>query len=482
MDEATTRAEQQAAQTRLNDDSTTASATIDRLSASVDKADAKKQKLAELSAAFEKLWGSASPDNARLAGVQRLVNADGSVSFAGGEYDKLKAAIESQGMPKGRRTPDLSIDIPVPGLDKTIAGYQKELDAQAKVTVALQDYRQVQEAKLQTAQEAYDLQVASIGMSDREIAMERELIDIHREADADLQRLNKQRASMTQEQYNEQLSMIKEFENARVEAAGAANDRMLQAMGDWSRGMRAALKNYVDEAADVAGQTKDLFANAFDGMGDALANFATTGKGGFRGLADSIIKDLIRIEARILVSKVLEAMMGAFMSFGGAGTNTFGSVGTDSMGNAIVGVTHVGGRAAGGRIDGPGTGTSDSVLARVSNGENVITASATDYYGQSFMDAINAKRLPRYADGGRVGGGGGHAGPSSDAGGVVVNIYGADNGARTEQRDGSDGRKYLDVFINAAAQDVARGGRLGQAIHAATGTRRPARSYAPVGG
>jgi lambda family phage tail tape measure protein len=390
------------------------------------------------------------------------------------------ADVEKRYAPKAGKAPDLSIDVPVPGLDKTIEGYQKGLDAQAKVTVGLQDYRQVQEAKLQTAQEAYDLQVASIGMSDREIAAERELIGIHREADADLQRLNKQRASMTKEQHDAQLSTIKEFENARVEAARTADERMLEAQGNWRHGMSAALKNYADSAADVAGHTKDLFANAFDGMGDALANFATTSKGDFSGLVDSIIKDLIRMESRILVSQVLQSVLGAFMgSYGAEGTNTFSSIGTDSSGGSINFVSQVGGRAAGGRITGPGTGTSDSILARVSTGENVITASATDYYGQSFMDALNAKQVPRFAEGGRVGGGGG----AGMGGGmeVVVNITNQGQAVQAQQTGARmDGQKMIiDMVLQAVQSDIAKGGGTAQAMQQRFGlTRRGV----PVGG
>ena len=61
------------------------------------------------------------------------------------------------------------------------------------------------------------------------------------------------------------------------------------------------------------------------------------------------------------------------------------------------------GYASGGRIRGPGTGTSDSVLMWGSNGEYVIRAAAVRKYGQSFLDSINGMNLPRYADGGMVG-------------------------------------------------------------------------------
>jgi TP901 family phage tail tape measure protein len=62
----------------------------------------------------------------------------------------------------------------------------------------------------------------------------------------------------------------------------------------------------------------------------------------------------------------------------------------------------------GGQIKGPGTGTSDSIPAMLSNGEYVIKQSAVKQYGVSFFDAINNQKfaaggyanVPKYADGG----------------------------------------------------------------------------------
>jgi TP901 family phage tail tape measure protein len=65
-------------------------------------------------------------------------------------------------------------------------------------------------------------------------------------------------------------------------------------------------------------------------------------------------------------------------------------------------VAHEGGRyAAGGRISGPGTGTSDDVPILASNGEYVVNADAAAKHG-ALLDAINNGRLPRYAKGGKV--------------------------------------------------------------------------------
>lgn len=49
-------------------------------------------------------------------------------------------------------------------------------------------------------------------------------------------------------------------------------------------------------------------------------------------------------------------------------------------------------KATGGYISGPGTGTSDSIPARLSNGEYVINAAATKAVGVPFLNALNALR------------------------------------------------------------------------------------------
>lgn len=58
--------------------------------------------------------------------------------------------------------------------------------------------------------------------------------------------------------------------------------------------------------------------------------------------------------------------------------------------------------AAGGPIFGPGTGTSDSILSWLSNGEYVLRAAAVQKYGLPFLHRLNTMKLPRYAQGGPV--------------------------------------------------------------------------------
>jgi hypothetical protein len=67
---------------------------------------------------------------------------------------------------------------------------------------------------------------------------------------------------------------------------------------------------------------------------------------------------------------------------------------------AFTGALALGAFAEGGFIHGPGTATSDSILARVSRGEYVVKAAAVERVGVGFLDQVNRG----YADGGVIGG------------------------------------------------------------------------------
>jgi len=64
----------------------------------------------------------------------------------------------------------------------------------------------------------------------------------------------------------------------------------------------------------------------------------------------------------------------------------------------------MGGFARGGLLRGPGTATSDSIVARLSDGEFVVRAAAVNHYGGGLLSRINSMQIPRFADGGMVGG------------------------------------------------------------------------------
>lgn len=88
--------------------------------------------------------------------------------------------------------------------------------------------------------------------------------------------------------------------------------------------------------------------------------------------------------------------------------------------------------ASGGPVRGAGTGTSDSIPTMLSNGEYVINADAAAQIGLPTLNAINSGNLPRYADGGEVGGAGVSIGGGASSPSVTLNVSAMDASSFTD--------------------------------------------------
>ena len=229
-----------------------------------------------------------------------------------------------------------------------------------------------------------------------------------------------------QDQIDQRLSYLETEKNERIRIAKATYSELDALQSRWELGAGFALQNYVDQAANVAQQTADAFTNAFKGMEDALVNFVMTGKLDFKSLANSIIADLVRIQARQMVAGLATGVRG-FLGFADGGYT-----------------------GDGGKYEPAGV---------VHRGEYVINAESTKRIGLGLLNRMNG-----YAEGGLVGGGA--AAAVAPMGGMQVNIHNY-SGAPVQQKQSSgfDGKAILDVFIGEAASQIAEDyGALGQAL------------------
>jgi lambda family phage tail tape measure protein len=102
-----------------------------------------------------------------------------------------------------------------------------------------------------------------------------------------------------------------------------------QALADISRDLELrnpisaidlGLKEVSNTAADTGRQMRDATTKAFDGMSDALTEYAVTGKATFKDLADAIVRDLMRIQIRAAMAGITGGS-----GLGGMLSNLFGS-------------------------------------------------------------------------------------------------------------------------------------------------------------
>lgn len=140
-------------------------------------------------------------------------------------------------------------------------------------------------------------------------------------------------------------------------------------------------------------QTSNQLAKDFSG---AITDWIT----GAQSFGDAMKNILQQLIAQ-LIQAALYATIVAACTGGGGG---FAARWKGAFGKAF---------ASGGSVAGPGTGTSDSVPAMLSNGEYVLNAQAVDRLGVPFLNGLNTGRLRGFASGGLVGSGGAYNRPAS---------------------------------------------------------------------
>ena len=153
-----------------------------------------------------------------------------------------------------------------------------------------------------------------------------------------------------------------------------------------------AEKNSLTMAEQWSKKTQEYADKVGKSMGDAMADFILGEKSAKDALADfakSIIQNAVRILAQWL---------GVFAVYSAFPMIASGMTPADAANRTVFAIN----KATGGYISGPGTGTSDSIPAMLSNGEYVIRSAAVDMIGRPALDALNAGRIPQFSDGGSV--------------------------------------------------------------------------------
>lgn len=256
-------------------------------------------------------------------------------------------------MSSGPKEKDLTIDVSdgwkqmVAQIEKGISADKKEIEQRARATVELNSYREAMQQRLATDKQALDIQVQSLGMGQHQIDIQRQLIDIQKDADRELARLNDpaNRRTLTDDEYQARLSAIKDYEDQRVQLVYDADAKLQAARSDWTNGARRAMADITYDAGDAATSFANLVQGTYGSLSDFIVDAATTGKESVKDLVSSILKEVARLEANKAAASLLSYGL-SFGTGGYGGTNGSGGVDYNSQGF----VSHV--YAKGGVVDG----------------------------------------------------------------------------------------------------------------------------------
>ena len=158
---------------------------------------------------------------------------------------------------------------------------------------------------------------------------------------------------------------------------------------------------------------KDTLEETFSGIGEAIGTALAEGGNVAKAIGKSVLESLGGFLQQlgkqfIAASKLIQTAQVLLGTAGGI----FAGVALVALGALIKGFASKG-FAEGGFVSGPGSDRSDSIPARLSNGEFVVQARSVRKYGRGFMEMINNGSMPitnyqknfgdlRFADGGFV--------------------------------------------------------------------------------
>lgn len=186
---------------------------------------------------------------------------------------------------------------------KRNAGLEREMQLRKVATEEAQKLAAFEanlNSQLQRASVGLDNNLAGMGLGDLAQQRLQERFSIEQQYQQQMDNLLQQRneGRISEELYQKQNAALQNALDQRLAMQEQYYLRVDEQQSDWSLGARAAFNTYLEQARNVAGQTRSLFTNAFSSMEDSVVTFVKTGKLSFKDFADGVIEDLIRIQVR----------------------------------------------------------------------------------------------------------------------------------------------------------------------------------------
>ena len=327
----------------------------------------------------------------------------------------------------------------------------QEAAAQTRVELAFLSARQAAQDYYDTVQRQQERMLAGIGRGNQQRRRDAGINQIEDRYANQRRELENQKSQLEFEgkftdeartQYARRLALINEFQAKSIASYVDYYQKLIDTQANWSLGAEEALRNYFDDSKNRFSQAAEFVTRSFQGMEDALAKFAATGKLDFKSLADSIIADLARIAVKQTITGPLaNALMGAFG--GGKTTGAGAGIKWDAAYSPVTAQA-----ANGGVFAGPGIGAYSGTV--VSKPTVFPFAKGAGLMGEAGHEAI----LPlRRGTDGKLGveaaGGGGAVTVN------VINQSGLQLQGTAQQRQGPDDQRIVDLVLTVVGDSLA---------------------------
>ena len=307
-------------------------------------------------------------------------------------------------------------------------------------------------------QEQNEVSLVSIGRGSQASELLQRQLNLRRDYLGEVEKLDRaqrnKNTALSEEEYAREKALLEKSLADRLALEQAFQQERQSAMGDWRNGANAAWEDFSANTRNVAGQTQNLFASAFEGATDALTKFVTTGKANFKEFTASILSDLAKIYARQALVGLVGSIAG---SIGGAASSS------TQLGNNFTWRQQTYGWSSGGYTGDGGKHTPAGIVHR---GE--VVWSQADVKAVGGPKRANAMRpTAGYANGGIVGGGA-SASPNNASPTFEININMEGGTVTSQTQSGSasqDGMQLVNMIEAACSQWWVKQNRTGGAVY-----------------
>jgi len=288
--------------------------------------------------------------------------------------------------------------------------------------------------------------------------------------------------------------------SAQLEANGFTPEEIQTRLSDLRNSISDINQDIVAGEAALSENQKFIANELTNGFSD----FISTALEGTGNLKDSFLGAIGSI-AKTIQDKIINELVGSLVSSAFGAVSTGGIIKNNAVKN-LPAFKDGGGNF--GQFSGRGTGTSDSILARVSNGEFITDAATTSFFGSGFFKQLKnisrgradidslanfiGKKAPGFANGGLIGGlndfsyslrhfdlpkfnTGGEV--SAQGGGTInanlpINVNIVNNGSEKKVRTKGPTFDQKGATISIIMEDLRNNGDVSKALQGVFGVRR----------
>lgn len=378
-------------------------------------------------------------DNEALLYTDRMTEAERLAARTRADSNYTAATQQQKAYIDGLLSEAIAAGRAAVALDQHNAAVRELADLQARQNQAFND-RAVQNI----------LGVLGIGMGSDAVEQMRRVVDEQMRYQQQMDEIRRsfagrEQTEQLQEDMRQQLDAATKFHENMVAEELRYQEQMAAARADWTKGARSALEDYISNAQDIAGQTREIMGGALTGLEDLFTDFFTKGKADWKGFFDSLAADITRFVVRQQLAKLAQRFMpgmegqtnaghlqsaasalaasaaplygaAAALSASAAALSAAGlagaaggaaNSGTSESGSGLSWITGIlslfqNGWAAGGYT---GSGGRTQPAGLVHKGEGVLSApEIASIGGEAGFNALRVAIRRGYADGGYVGG------------------------------------------------------------------------------